>query len=222
MTRPDGKVSHDKAVLILDQHGTMLSGSAGATVDQQTAFTSGVAENGEVRFHLDAAGGMDFTLHRSAGRLKGTVVGTRANAEVDVQPAPGLLPQKQLEQEIVAADKQLFEAFSACDAITFARFFSKDLEFYHDHTGRTSYDENLIALKNRCAEGIRLRRELVEGSLIVNAVPGFGAIEAGQQRFYAIQPDGSEHLDATALFTDVWSKTSGDWKLVRVISYDHR
>ncbi len=55
MTRPDGKVSHDKAVLVLDQRGTMLSGSAGATVDQQTAFTSGVAENGEVRFHLDAA-----------------------------------------------------------------------------------------------------------------------------------------------------------------------
>jgi ketosteroid isomerase-like protein len=33
--------------------------------------------------------------------------------------------------------------------------------------------------------------------------------------------DGSEHLDATARFTNVWSKETGSWKLIRVISYDH-
>jgi hypothetical protein len=66
-----------------------------------------------------------------------------------------------------------------------------------------------------------LRRELLPGSLIVNAAPGFGAIEAGTHRFYAKQMDGSERIDATARFTEIWTKSSGSWKLVRVISYDH-
>jgi hypothetical protein len=61
----------------------------------------------------------------------------------------------------------------------------------------------------------------VEGSWVVNAVPGYGAIEVGTHRFYSRQPDGSERLDVTAQFTNVWSKQSGSWKLVRVISYDH-
>jgi ketosteroid isomerase-like protein len=36
-----------------------------------------------------------------------------------------------------------------------------------------------------------------------------------------LQPDGSERADATAQFTCIWSKESGSWKLVRVISYNH-
>jgi hypothetical protein len=57
----------------------------------------------------------------------------------------------------------------------------------------------------------------VEGSLVVNALPGYGALEAGMHRFYSRQRDGSEHLDATARFIFVWSKETGSWKLVRVL-----
>ena len=103
-----------------------------------------------------------------------------------------------------------------------ASFLSKDLEFYQDRTGKTGYEENLKAGKDRCAEGIQLRRELDEASLVVNAAPGFGAIQAGTHRFYSRGKDGQERLDATARFTNIWSKESGAWKLVRVISYDHR
>jgi ketosteroid isomerase-like protein len=141
---------------------------------------------------------------------------------VNLRPAPGLLPHQKLIQEITEADRRLFEAFSACDVARYASFLSKDLEFYQDHTGKTGYEQNLKALQDRCAEGILLRRELVEDSLVVNAAPGYGAIEAGTQRFYSRQADGSEHLDATAQFTNVWSKETGSWKLVRIVSYEHR
>jgi hypothetical protein len=67
-----------------------------------------------------------------------------------------------------------------------------------------------------------LRRELVKNSLVVNAAPGFGAIEAATDQFYTKQKDGAERLDATAQFTEIWTKASGSWKLVRVISYDHQ
>jgi ketosteroid isomerase-like protein len=231
MTNLDGKVSHDTAVLILQENGTgptgstVLTGSAGGTVDRQSPMTAGKVDKGQILFHLDAAGGVDFALHMDGGHLRGTATMHSPNgpmhAEIDVRPAPGLIPHAQLVQEIEDADHQEFEAFDACDEAGYAKFLSKDLEFYHDHTGEQGYEQNLKALRDRCAEGIRLRRELVDGSLIVNAAPGYGAIEAGAHRFYSKQPDGSEHLDATAEFTMVWSKESGSWKLTRVISYDH-
>jgi hypothetical protein len=91
----------------------------------------------------------------------------------------------------------------------FAAFFSDKVEFYQDRIGLRGYDSNLTSFRQRCDEGIQLRRELVEDSLIINSVPGFGAIEAGMHRFYSRRSDGSKHLDATARFTNLWSKESG-------------
>jgi ketosteroid isomerase-like protein len=219
---PDGKASHDTAVLILEQHGSAVTGSIGRTVDQQTRFSDGGMDGGSIRFHLDVGGGMDFSLHLVAGHLQGAAMGKAAKAEVSLQPAPGLLPHQKLVEEITKADQHLFEAFGTCDVARYSSSLTKDLEFYQDRMGKTGFEQNLKALRDRCAEGIMLRIELVEGSLVVNAVPGYGAIEAGAHRFYSRLPDGSEHLDATAQFTCVWSKETGSWKLVRVISYDHR
>src|SRR5262249_47290478 len=104
----------------------------------------------------------------------------------------------------------------------YASYLSPDLEFYHDQGGKTGYQEQLDSLRQRCCEGLVLRRELAKDSLVVNAAPGLGAIEAASHQFYAKQKDGPERLDATAKFTEIWTKASGRWKLVRVISYDHR
>jgi hypothetical protein len=41
LTAPDGKVSHDTAVLILNRSGSALIGSIGRTVDQQTPCRDG-------------------------------------------------------------------------------------------------------------------------------------------------------------------------------------
>ncbi len=221
-TSADGKVTHDTAVLIVDQRGSALTGTIGRTVDQQTAFGNGILNGGRVSFHLDAAGGLDFVLTHRAGILSGTATGGNLKAAISLKPAPGLLPKQVLTQEIALADRQLFDAFAACDVTRYAGFLDQGLEFYHDHTGKTGFEQNVEALRDRCAEGIRLRRELDQDSLIVNAAPGFGAIEAGIQRFYSQNQDGSEHLDASARFTNVWSKQTGSWRLVRVISYDHR
>jgi|SRR5579862_4363032 len=222
LTTPDGKTSHDTAVLIFGQSNSGITGSIGRTVDQQTPFKDGQMKDDNLVFHLDAAGGLDFSFHQADGHLAGTATGKGAKAELDLRPAPGLLPHQKLVEEIRDADEQLFRAFDSCDVARYGSLLSKDLEFYQDRTGKTGYEENLKALRDRCAESITLRRELDENSVVVNAVPGYGAIEAGTHRFYSRQPDGSEHLDATALFTEVWSKETGSWKLVRILSYDHR
>lgn len=63
---------------------------------------------------------------------------------------------------------------------------------------------------------------VARGKTGVTSTPGYDVIEAGIYRFYSRQQDGSEHLDATAQFTEVWSKETGSWKPVRIVSYDHR
>jgi ketosteroid isomerase-like protein len=221
ITTPGKKVMHNTAVLIIDQPGPHPTGSLGATVDQQSPWTNAEATNNQLRFHLDAAGGLDVTLAFNANHLTGTATGSRMNATLDLKPAPGLLPQAQLAAEITAADQQLYAAFAACDVPRYATFLSPDLEFYQDHTGLTNYQQNLDALRDRCAEGITLRRELDKDTLIINPAPGAGAIQYGTQRFYFKNPDGTEHLDATARFTNIWTKASGTWQLTRIISFDH-
>ena len=160
-------------------------------------------------------------MKRQGNHLTGTASG-KVNVVVDVQPAPGLLPHDQLVAEITETDRKLFEAFDACNVDAYASYLSPDLEFYHDQGGKTGYQEQLDSLRQRCGEGLVLHRELVKDSLVVNAAPGFGAIEAGTHQFYAKQKDGTKHLDATAKFTEIWTKATGSWKLVRVISYSHQ
>lgn len=222
VSAPDGKLSHNTAVLVLDDAGSGIPGSVGPTIDRQSPISAATLDAGTLRFHIDAAGGMDFTLHVAAGRIEGAALGKNMKADLRLRPAPGLVPHHELVKEISAADEALFAAFTSCNAEAYAGFLSKDLEFYHDHTGKTGFEENVNAVRNRCAEGIRLERELDASSVVINAAHGYGAIQAGLHRFYSIGNDGSRQLTATARFTNVWSKESGHWQLVRSVSFDHR
>jgi len=218
---PDGRSNRDNAVIVLTGDCGHLAGSAGSSIDQQSPIGDVQFGGDEIRFHMEAMGGLDFHLKRKGNHLVGTASG-KVQAVIDVQPAPGLLPHGELVAEISNVDRKLFEAFDTCNITAYASYLSPDLEFYHDRGGKTGYQQQLDSLQQRCGEGLVLRREIVQDSLIINAAPGFGAIEAGTHHFYARQKDGTERLDATAKFTEVWTKASGSWKLVRVISYDHQ
>jgi ketosteroid isomerase-like protein len=218
---PNGKSMRDNAVLVLTGDCATMYGSAGSTIDQQAPISRVQLTADEIRFHMEPMDGLDFQLKREGNHLVGTATG-KVRAAIDVQPAPGLLPHDQLVAEIADADRELFESFETCNIAAYANYLSPDLEFYHDQGGKTGYQEQLDSLRQRCGEGLILRRKLVKDSLIVNAAPGFGAIEAATHEFYAKRKDGTEHLDATAKFTEIWTKASGSWKLIRVISYDHK
>jgi CubicO group peptidase (beta-lactamase class C family) len=128
----------------------------------------------------------------------------------------------RLRDEILAADRKLFDAYNTCNIAQFSRSFSSDLEFFHDTTGLKGHDWNVEALKSRCAEQTKYHRSLDEESVQVFPVPGYGAMELGTHRFYEKHPDGSEQLDATPGFANVWKQTSDGWELTRVLSYGHR
>jgi ketosteroid isomerase-like protein len=131
-------------------------------------------------------------------------------------------PTGALRDQILAADRQLFDAYNTCDIARFGRSFTPDLEFFHDTTGLTGRDWMLDALQKRCAEATKYHRSLDEQSVQIFPVPGYGAMEIGRHRFYETRPDGSEQLDATPGFANVWKQTADGWRLARVLSYGHR
>jgi hypothetical protein len=222
----DGTVSHNQAVLRLDAQRSGLTGSIGPTIDNQSPFVEARFEGDVVTFRLAQGRLTEFQLRLADGHLAGRASGVgpnqSAHADLDLQPAPALLPRAELLKEIKEADREIFRAFEACDVPGYARFLSTDMEFYQDNIGVRNKDQILSAMTNRCREGIRLRRELDEKSLVVNAVPGYDVVQAGTHRFYTVRNDGSEFLSATVQFTLIWTKKAGTWQMLRVISFDHR
>lgn len=62
----------------------------------------------------------------------------------------------------------------------------------------------------------------MEGTLEVYPLNGYGAVEFGVQRFYSSAGSAPEKLTATARFVHLWQEQDGQWRIARVISYDHR
>lgn len=116
-------------------------------------------------------------------------------------------------------------AYNQCDVDKMATFFTPDLEFYHDKSGLTT---PLSALISSTRTGLcgnadwRLRREVVKGSLKVYPIAHYGAILSGEHVFYINEKGKEERLDGRANFTHIWRLTNNEWKMSRVLSYDHR
>lgn len=129
-----------------------------------------------------------------------------------------------LAARINALDARFFDAFNACDVDRHIAMLDPELEFFHDKGGFTKGRHNMEKMsRERCAlAGTRLRREVVEGSLEVHPVPGYGAIQQGAHRFYLAEDGGEERLIEIARFVHVWEQGDAGWKIVRALSYDHK
>jgi hypothetical protein len=146
--------------------------------------------------------------------------------------APVALPEgPALQAEVRAADDRFFTAYfgTTCQPGLIRAMISDDFEMYHDKGGvvATNADQFMADYNKGCTgrsapDAWRSRRELVPESLTVDPVPGFGAIEDGDHRFYERHGDGPEKLAGTAHFTQLWAKTEAGWKLKRVFSFRHR
>lgn len=118
-------------------------------------------------------------------------------------------------------DKVFFDAFNECDTVKTKSLFTKDLEFYHDNGGLTNYEQNLRSIRIRCGGNVKVRRELIDKSLEVFPIADYGAIEIGEHRFYYTEPGKPETLDGTFKFIHIWTRQNNQWKISRVISYNH-
>lgn len=135
---------------------------------------------------------------------------------------------EQLSAIILAKDKQFWTDYNQCSIDSFKAFFTPDVEFYHDKGGITLGVDNLLDTmkRNLCgAGGDRLRREAVPDTAKVfplrNGNQVYGAILSGEHVFYVRSPGKAEFLDGRANFTHLWLKKDGDFKIARVLSFNH-
>jgi len=97
--------------------------------------------------------------------------------------------------------------------------FAPDLEFYHDKGGLTGYDHTINAIKQNCDRKLGLVRTLVPGSMEVYPIGNYGAVQIASHRFCHME-NGKEDC-GTFKFVHVWRNDNGNWKISRVVSYDH-
>lgn len=125
---------------------------------------------------------------------------------------------KTLYSTIMAMDKQVFDAYNNCDLKKFDDYFTRDVEFFHDRTGRTESRHDLMkTMKSLCESG-GMRRVLVSAK--VYPLDFYGALEIGTHRFYKIV-NGKKQAAGSAKFINVWKHDDDKWQIARVISYDH-
>ncbi|GAA4276248.1 nuclear transport factor 2 family protein [Aquimarina mytili] len=132
---------------------------------------------------------------------------------------------ESLKTTILKLDTKFWKSYNTCDINTFKTFFVEDFEFYHDKDGLTS---GLSKLMNTVEHSLcntdnpRVRREAVKGSINVYPLNKYGAIITGEHVFYVSEKGKEERLTEIAKFTHVWQNKNEEWKMTRVLSYDHQ
>lgn len=127
-----------------------------------------------------------------------------------------------LFDELARMDSLLFEAsFVSCDAAKANAIFTDDVEFYHDKDGLSVGEqvrESTRRLTASCPGKHGVTRKIVPGSLRVYPMAGYGAMQVGSHRFDEVGAATS----TLAQFISLWRHQDGQWRLARVLSFDHR
>jgi hypothetical protein len=156
-------------------------------------------------------------LHRTAATFILLAAFALSPCAASAQSDNGLPAGDLLYKTIVALDTKLFDAYNHCDLDTMGSMVVDDLEFYHDQTGlMVGKQPFLEAIKNNICG--KVHRELVQGTLEVYPLKGYGAVEIGIHRFS--HPNDPSNV-GDAKFVQLWQLKDGAWKITRVISFDH-
>jgi hypothetical protein len=148
---------------------------------------------------------------------------------VFAQPAEAQLSEpwndiQKLKSTILHLDSAFWQAYNNCDVNKMTSLFTDDVEFYHDKGGLTSGLTNFTESirKGLCSStDFHLRREARKGSVEVFPLNNYGAIISGEHYFYINERGKEEFLDGLAKFTHVWQYKDNQWKMRRMLSYDH-
>lgn len=126
---------------------------------------------------------------------------------------------KALFDEISAMDSTLFAAYNNQDIAKLKQLFTEDVEWFQDNSGLIAYKEVISNFENLFKRDYKLNRQLVKGTLEVHPIKNYGAFETGTHHFRHME-NGKEEI-GTFKFLMIWQKNGEQWKISRVVSYDH-
>lgn len=138
---------------------------------------------------------------------------------VHAQTGITLPEKKELYAEIAHRDSVLFDAFNTPNIDRLKSFFTPDLEIYQDNVGVRNYPETIEAFKDLFKKEYILTRTIVKGSMEVYPIKGYGAIQTGLHTF--CHTENGKPQCGTFKFVHIWEKFNGNWKIKRLITYDH-
>ena len=138
--------------------------------------------------------------------------------------------QNQTEKKVAVTEKKLFDNVAKLDSALFAAYnsknidlmktyFTNDLEWYQDNGGLIDFEKVFSNFKSIFDRDYDLKRNLIKESLEVHPIEGYGAIEIGKHQFKHIE-NGKLEV-GTFKFLMIWKNDNGNWKISRVVSYDH-
>lgn len=127
----------------------------------------------------------------------------------------------RLEAEITAADARLFGGLNARDIGPMKEGFSPRLEFYHDRSGVTGYADNIAIFEKNFKAPHRIRREVMPETVEIFPAGPEHAMHIGKHRFCNKPSETAPEECAVYRFAMVWERDGRQWKLLRVLSYDH-
>jgi hypothetical protein len=141
---------------------------------------------------------------------------------------PAQLTDDSISALILEKDALFWKGYNSCDIESCRNFFTDDVEFYHDKGGVTLGIEALTeSLKSSLCGNSRwrLRREAVAGTVQVfpmrKGTDTYGAVISGEHVFYVTEEGKPEYLDGRARFMQLWLLKNGDWKMARILSFNH-
>lgn len=122
---------------------------------------------------------------------------------------------QELYNTIFALDKRFFDAYNTCDLETQAELISEDIEFFHDEGGlATSKSQIMESMKNNICG--KVTRTLIDGSVEVYPIKGYGAVQMGTHKFFNNQEPNAKSIPSK--FITIWKNDNGNWKMTRIIS----
>lgn len=140
-----------------------------------------------------------------------------------------LISDSTIFAQLKKTDSLLFErGFNNCDFEILAELVDENFEFYHDENGIQNREQFLKGFKESiCSTPNRKPiRKVIDESLEIyrlkNNGETYGAIQKGIHLFYIKEPNKELYLTNIAKFTSIWLLKEGNWKLSRVLSYDHK
>ncbi len=148
-----------------------------------------------------------------------TLVLGLANSNAQTQATTKPPVSQALYNQIAQLDSLLFAAYNNQDIATMKSYFSKDLEWYQDNGGLIYYDQVFKNFESILQRDSKINRTLVKGSLTVFPIKDYGAVQTGEHLF-CHKENGKDDCGVFK-FIMLWQKKDNEWKITRVISYDH-
>ncbi|WP_196885053.1 serine hydrolase [Aureivirga sp. CE67] len=131
--------------------------------------------------------------------------------------------------ELKKGDSIVFkEGFNKCNFDALKKVLHKDLEFYHDQNGTQDLETFYYNFSESICSNPNFKpiRKLVPETLEVFPLKNngeiYGAIQKGEHVFYIKEPNKELYATERGSFIHTWILENDNWKLKRILSYDHR